>query len=74
MARGPRRRSRTIRRSTQLIEEIMEISEIADIMGIASSNPQIRRRRDRSITLLMMRSGARSIIPQEMIWKSAKLF
>jgi hypothetical protein len=44
--------------STQLIEEIMEITEITeiveitDITGIASSSPQIRRRRDHSIALL----------------------
>jgi hypothetical protein len=54
-ARGPWRRSGTIRMSTQLIEEIMEITEIVeitDITGIASSSPRIRRRRDRSIALL----------------------
>jgi hypothetical protein len=43
-------------------------------VGIMSSNSQIRRRRDRSITLLTQRRGARSIIPQDMIWRSVKLF
>jgi hypothetical protein len=77
VARGPQRKSRTIGRSTQPITEttgIAEITEIADIAGIASSNPRIRRRRDRSITLPMEKSGARSIVPQHTIWKSGKLF
>jgi hypothetical protein len=66
-----------IGRSTQPIREIARIAEItetADITGIASSNPQIRRRRDCSIALLMLRSGARFIVPQDTIWKNAKLF
>jgi hypothetical protein len=47
-----------IRRSTQLIEEIMEIAKIveimgiADIMGITRNNPHIRRTRDHSIASL----------------------
>jgi hypothetical protein len=71
VARGPQRKSRTIGRSTQ---PILEIAGIADIVEIASSNLLIRRRRDRSITLLMQRSGARSIVLLNTIWKSAKLF
>jgi hypothetical protein len=74
MARGPRRRSRTIGKSTQLTEEITKIAETMDITGITSSNPQIRKRRGISITLMMQRSGVRSITPQNMIWKSTKLF
>jgi hypothetical protein len=66
VARGPRRRSRTIGRSTQPIMEttgITEIMETADIIEIANSNPQIRRRRNHSIAMLMQRSGVRNIIP-----------
>jgi hypothetical protein len=74
VARGPRRKSSTIGRSTQTIMEITGIKEIEDIVGIMSSNSQIRRRRDRSITLLTQRRGARSIIPQDMIWRSVKLY
>jgi energy-coupling factor transporter ATP-binding protein EcfA2 len=40
--KDPRRRSKTIGRSTQ---PIMEIAEIADIAEIVSSNPQTRRRK-----------------------------
>jgi hypothetical protein len=40
--KDPRRRSKTIGRSTQ---PIMEIAEIADIAKIVSSNPQTRRRK-----------------------------
>jgi hypothetical protein len=45
--------------SAQLIAEIakttriVEMTEIVGITGIASSNPQIRRRRDHSIALSM---------------------
>jgi hypothetical protein len=52
----PRRRSRTIGKSTQLIGEITgiaEITEITDITGIASNSSQIRRRRDSPIAMLM---------------------
>jgi hypothetical protein len=63
-----------IRMSTQLIEEIAGIIGIVDIMGIASSSPWIRRRRDCSITLPTQRSGVRSIIPHDIIWKSAQNF
>jgi hypothetical protein len=68
MARGPRRKSRMIRRSTQLIVETAGITEIT------SSNLHIRWRRDCSIFLLMQGSGAKFIIPLDTIWKSAKLF
>jgi hypothetical protein len=60
MARGPQRRSRTIRKSTQLIEEIARITDIA------ASSPRIKKR-GLSGALTMQRSGARSIIPQGMI-------
>jgi hypothetical protein len=59
---------RTIERSIPLIEEIGRTIEIA------TSSPHIRRRRDPSDALMMQISGVRSIIPQDMIWKSAKLF
>jgi hypothetical protein len=72
--RGPRRRSKMICKSTQLIGEITKIAETADITGITSSRLQIRKRRGISVTLMMQRSDARSIAPQDMIWKSAKLF
>jgi hypothetical protein len=62
------------RKSTQLIEEIAKIMETTDIMGTASSNLWIRRRRGLPITLMMQRSGARSIAPQDIICKSVKLF
>jgi hypothetical protein len=42
---------------------ITEIMETADIIEIANSNPQIRRRRNHSIAMLMQRSGVRNIIP-----------
>jgi hypothetical protein len=38
VARGPRRRSRTTGKSTQLTWEITKITETADITGIASGN------------------------------------
>jgi hypothetical protein len=65
VARGPRRRSRTIRRSIQPIE---------DITKIMCSDPLIRWRRDCFIALPMQRSGARFIVPLNTIWKSVKLF
>jgi hypothetical protein len=51
----------------RLIQPIVKIAGIADIVGIVSSNPQIRKRKDRSIALLMQRSGVRSTIPLDMI-------
>jgi hypothetical protein len=42
--------------------------------GIVKNNPQIRRKRDPSDALMTQKSGVRSIIPMDMIWKSAKLF
>jgi hypothetical protein len=72
--RGPRRRNRMIGRSTQLTEEITKIVETMDIMEIACSSPWIRKKRGRSIALMRQKSSARSIVPQDMIWQSAKLF
>jgi hypothetical protein len=60
-----------IRRSTLLTEEI---GRTAEITGIMVSSHQIRRRRDHSDAPMMQRSGVRFIIPQDMIWKSVKLF
>jgi hypothetical protein len=53
--------------------EITEIVGIAEIVGIVSSNPQTRRRRDHPMALLTQKTGARSIEPLDMIWMSAKL-
>jgi hypothetical protein len=64
MARGPQRRSMMIGRSTQ---PIVEAVGIADIMDIASSNLQIKRRRECSTALPMQKSGVRSIIPSDTI-------
>jgi hypothetical protein len=63
-----------IGKATQLIGEIEKIVETADIMGIASISPRFIKRIGISIALMMQRSGVRSIAPQDMIWKSAKLF
>jgi hypothetical protein len=40
----------------------------------SSISHPIRKRRDISVALMTQRSGARFIAPQDMIWKSAKLF
>jgi hypothetical protein len=64
VARGPRRISKTIGKSTQLTEEI---TKTADISGITSGNHRIRKRKGLSVTLMMERTGARSIVPQDMI-------
>jgi hypothetical protein len=73
-ARGPRRRNMMIGRSTQLTKEITKIVDPTDITETACSSPWIRKRRGRSIALMMQKSSARSIVPQNMISKSAKLF
>jgi hypothetical protein len=70
MARGHQERRRT-GRSTPLTEEIRRTVEVADTVG---NNPQIRRRRDPSNAPMMQRSGTRSNVSMDMIWKSAKLF
>jgi hypothetical protein len=62
------RRSRTIGKSTQLTGEIAKITETA------SNSSRIRKRRGISIALMIQRSGVRSIVPQDVIWRSAKLF
>jgi hypothetical protein len=41
------------------------------IVGTKSSHPPTKRKGDRFIILLMLRSGARSIIQLRTIWKSA---
>jgi hypothetical protein len=51
-----------------------EIRRTAEVAGTTRNNPQIRRRRDPSDTPMMQRSGVRSIVLMDMIWKSAKLF
>jgi hypothetical protein len=62
------RSSKTIRRSILQIVGIMKITEIVN------NSPQSRRRRGRSVDLVMQRSGERSITPQDTIWRSARLF
>jgi hypothetical protein len=74
VARGLQRRSRIIRRSTQLIAKTAGITGTVDITGIVNNNLQTRKRRGFSVALTTQRSGARSIKPQGMIWKNAKLF
>jgi hypothetical protein len=49
-----------IRRS---VLQIMGIMETVEITEIANSSPLCRRRRGHSVTLMMQRSGARSIAP-----------
>jgi hypothetical protein len=45
-----------------------------EVTGTAGNNPHIRRRRDPFDALMVQKSGARSIVPMDMIWKSVKLF
>jgi hypothetical protein len=52
-----------IRKSTQLTEEIAKIAETVYITGIAGSSPRIRKKRGLFVSLMMQRSGARSIVP-----------
>jgi hypothetical protein len=58
-------------RSTPLNEEIKRTMEVT---GTAGNNPHIRRRRDPSDAPMVQKSGARSIVPMDMIWKNVKLF
>jgi hypothetical protein len=58
-------------RSTPQNEEIRRTTKDT---GTAENNPQIRRKRDPSGALMAQKSCARSIIPMNMIWKSATLF
>jgi hypothetical protein len=51
-----------------------EIRRTAEDTGIVENNPHIRRKRDPSNALMAQKSGVRSIVPMDMIWKSAKLF
>jgi ATP-dependent exoDNAse (exonuclease V) alpha subunit len=60
-----------IGRSTSRNEEIRRTAEDT---GTAENNSQIRRKRDPSDAPMTQKSGARSIIPMDMICKSAKLF
>jgi hypothetical protein len=46
----------------------------AEDTGTAKNNPQIRRKRDHSGAPMAQKSGTRSIVPMDMIWKSAKKF
>jgi hypothetical protein len=58
-------------RSTPRNEEIRRTVEDT---GTVENNPQIRRKRDPSDAPMAQKSGARSIVPIDMIWKSVKLF
>jgi hypothetical protein len=60
-----------ITRLTQLSEAITRTEGTVDTMV---SSPQIRRRRGPFSVLIMQRSGVKFTAPQDMIWKSAKLF
>jgi hypothetical protein len=60
-----------IGRSTLLTREITRTEEITDI---TVSSPQSRRKRGPSGIPTMQKSGARFIAPQDMIWRSARLF
>jgi hypothetical protein len=51
-----------------------EIRRTAEDTGTAKNNSQIRRKGNPSDALMAQKSGARSIVPMDMIWKSAKLF
>jgi hypothetical protein len=51
-----------------------EIRRTAEDTGIVENNPHMRRKRDSSNAPMAQKSGARSIVPMDMIWKSAKLF
>jgi hypothetical protein len=72
--KGPTKKNQDDRDVNTTNREIAKIVEIADIVGIASSSPRIRRKRGISIALMMQRSGVRSIVLQDTIWKSAKIF
>jgi hypothetical protein len=60
-----------IRRSTPRNEEVRRTVEDT---ATTENNTQIRRKGDPSVALTTQRSGAKSIAPMDMIWKSAKLF
>jgi hypothetical protein len=58
-------------RSTPRNEEIIRT---IDDTGTVKNNPQVRRKRDHFDAPMAQKSGARFIVPMDMIWKSAKLF
>jgi hypothetical protein len=51
-----------------------EIPKTEESMDIAASSPWRRRKRGPSSVPMMLKSGVRSITPQDMIWRSARLF
>jgi hypothetical protein len=51
-----------------------ETTRTAEIMSIMASNPLLRNKRGLFVALMTQRSGVRSIVPQDTIWKSVKLF
>jgi hypothetical protein len=51
-----------------------EIRETTEDIGTAENNSQIRRRGDPSDAPMTHKSGVRSTVPMDMIWKSVKLF
>jgi hypothetical protein len=51
-----------------------EIRRTMEDTSTVKNDSQIRRKRDPSDAPMTQKSGARSILPMDMIWKSAKLF
>jgi hypothetical protein len=51
-----------------------ETTRTAEIMSIMASSPLLRNKRGIFVALMAQRSGVRSTIPLDTIWKSVKLF
>jgi hypothetical protein len=51
-----------------------EIRRSAEDTSTGENNSQIRRKRDPSDASMVQKSGVRSIVPMDMIRKSARLF
>jgi hypothetical protein len=56
------------------ISQNEKIRRSAEDTSTAKNNSQIRRKRDPSDASMVQKSGARSIVPMDMIRKSARLF
>jgi hypothetical protein len=70
MARGHQEKGMTGRSTLRN----KEIRRTAEDTGIMENNPHIKRKRYPSNAPMAQKSGARSIVLMDMIWKSAKLF
>jgi hypothetical protein len=68
--KGPSKKGMT-GRSTLRNEEIRRTAEDT---GTVENNPHSKRKRDPYGAPMAQKSGARSIVPMDMIWKSVKLF